>query len=130
MLVGRVCDPFSCRHNYLRLMYVERGTLDFAAGNHILAEETISGTTLHLYGKDCLGELRGGRAPTAGLQLRIPFQCCEVQRDDMLAFHLDHALFDEGAQCAADHLAYRAELRGNLLLRPAHRRRGGRAGLQ
>jgi len=41
-------------------------TLDLAAGNRILAEETISGTTLYLYpsatlgagGRDCLGELR------------------------------------------------------------------------
>jgi len=31
-------------------------TLDLAAGNRILAEETISGTTLYLYGKDCLGK--------------------------------------------------------------------------
>jgi len=33
-------------------------TLDLAAGNRILAEETLSGTTLYLYGIDCLGELR------------------------------------------------------------------------
>jgi YD repeat-containing protein len=31
-------------------------TLDYAAGNRILAEETITGTTLYLYGGDCLGE--------------------------------------------------------------------------
>jgi len=35
-------------------------TLDLAAGNRILAEETISGTTQYLYGRDCLGELRDG----------------------------------------------------------------------
>ena len=35
-------------------------TLDLAAGNRILAEETITGTTRYLYGKDCLGELRDG----------------------------------------------------------------------
>ena len=68
-------------------------TLDLAAGNRILAEETLTGTTLYLYpatapfdyaqdklragGYDCLGELcddlllrsagrrRGGRVPTA-----------------------------------------------------------------
>jgi YD repeat-containing protein len=33
-------------------------TLDYAAGNRILAEETADGTTLYLYGRDCLGELR------------------------------------------------------------------------
>ncbi len=33
-------------------------TLDLAAGNRILAEETITGTTLYLHGRDCLGELR------------------------------------------------------------------------
>jgi len=32
--------------------------LDYAAGNRILAEETDTGTTLYLYGRDCLGELR------------------------------------------------------------------------
>jgi hypothetical protein len=31
-------------------------TLDYAAGNRILAERTITGTTLYLYGHDCLGE--------------------------------------------------------------------------
>ena len=35
-------------------------TLDLAAGNRILAEETITGTTRYLYGKDCRGELRDG----------------------------------------------------------------------
>jgi YD repeat-containing protein len=33
-------------------------TLDYAGGNAILAETTITGTTLYLYGADCLGELR------------------------------------------------------------------------
>jgi hypothetical protein len=33
-------------------------TLDYAAGSRILAEGTITGTTLYLYGHDCLGELR------------------------------------------------------------------------
>lgn len=33
-------------------------TLDYAAGNRILTEETITGTSLYLYGHDCLGELR------------------------------------------------------------------------
>jgi len=45
-------------------------TLDLAAGNRILAEETITGTTLYLYpsarlgasGRDCLGEFRDGEA--------------------------------------------------------------------
>ncbi len=35
-------------------------TLNLAVGNRILAEETISGTTLYLHGRDCLGELRDG----------------------------------------------------------------------
>ena len=35
-------------------------TLDLAAGNHILAEETLTSTTLYLHGRDCLGELRDG----------------------------------------------------------------------
>ena len=43
-------------------------TLDYAAGNRILAEETLTGTTRYLYpsttlkagGHDCLGELRDG----------------------------------------------------------------------
>jgi hypothetical protein len=33
-------------------------TLDYVGGNAILAETTITGTTLYLYGADCLGELR------------------------------------------------------------------------
>ena len=43
-------------------------TLDYAAGNRILAEETLTGTPRYLYpatslragGHDCLGELRDG----------------------------------------------------------------------
>jgi len=35
-------------------------TLDYAAGNRILVEETDAGATLYLYGRDCLGELRDG----------------------------------------------------------------------
>jgi hypothetical protein len=31
-------------------------TLDYAAGSRILAETTITGTTLYLYGRDCLGQ--------------------------------------------------------------------------
>ena len=31
-------------------------TLDYAAGMRVLAEETITGTTLYLYGDDCLGQ--------------------------------------------------------------------------
>jgi hypothetical protein len=31
-------------------------TLDYAADNRILAEKTLTGTTLYLYGHDCLGE--------------------------------------------------------------------------
>ena len=31
-------------------------TLDYAAGNRILAEQILTGTTLYLYGHDCLGE--------------------------------------------------------------------------
>jgi YD repeat-containing protein len=33
-------------------------TLDYAAGNHILAETTPTGTVQYLYGRDCLGEFR------------------------------------------------------------------------
>jgi YD repeat-containing protein len=33
-------------------------TLDYAGGNAILAETTITGTVQYLYGRDCLGELR------------------------------------------------------------------------
>jgi len=33
-------------------------TLDYAAGNRILAETTDANSTLYLYGRDCLGELR------------------------------------------------------------------------
>jgi YD repeat-containing protein len=33
-------------------------TLDYAAGNQILAETTLTGTVQYLYGRDCLGELR------------------------------------------------------------------------
>ena len=35
-------------------------TLDYAAGNRILAEETLAGTIQYLYGPDCIGELRDG----------------------------------------------------------------------
>jgi hypothetical protein len=35
-------------------------TLDYAAGDRILAEEAGGSTTLYLYGRDCLGEQRGG----------------------------------------------------------------------
>ena len=35
-------------------------TYEYDAANRILAEETITGTTRYLYGKDCLGELRDG----------------------------------------------------------------------
>ena len=35
-------------------------TLDYAAGNRILAEETLTSTTLYLHGRDCLGEFRAG----------------------------------------------------------------------
>jgi YD repeat-containing protein len=34
-------------------------TLDYAAGNRILAETTITGTTMYLYGRDCLGQYDG-----------------------------------------------------------------------
>jgi hypothetical protein len=34
--------------------------LDYAGGNRILAEETLTGTTYYLYGHDCLGEQRDG----------------------------------------------------------------------
>jgi hypothetical protein len=33
-------------------------TLDYAAGNRILAEATLAGAVHYLYGRDCLGELR------------------------------------------------------------------------
>ncbi len=33
-------------------------TLDYAAGNRVLAEATGDGTVHYLYGRDCLGELR------------------------------------------------------------------------
>jgi hypothetical protein len=35
-------------------------TLDYAAGDRILAEEAGGSATLYLYGRDCLGEQRGG----------------------------------------------------------------------
>jgi len=36
-------------------------TLDLAAGGRILAEETLTGTVLYLYGHECLGEWRDGQ---------------------------------------------------------------------
>jgi len=35
-------------------------TVDYAAGNRVLAEETLTGTVSYLYGHDCLGERRDG----------------------------------------------------------------------
>ncbi|MBN1248626.1 MAG: hypothetical protein JXC32_13285, partial [Anaerolineae bacterium] len=35
-------------------------TLDYAGGNRILGEETVTGTVSYLYGLDCLGERRDG----------------------------------------------------------------------
>jgi YD repeat-containing protein len=34
-------------------------TLDYGRGNRILAEETVTGTLLYLYGRDCLGQYEG-----------------------------------------------------------------------
>jgi hypothetical protein len=39
-------------------------TLDYGRGNRVLAEETVSGTLLHLSGHDCLGQFEGTDAET------------------------------------------------------------------
>jgi YD repeat-containing protein len=49
-------------------------TLDYAGGNAILAETTLTGTVQYLYGHDCLGELRDDEPGLSGAEGWLYYQ--------------------------------------------------------